>query len=243
MSATPAVEVLRYHPRRRETRDVSHRFRRGPRRWTHKPLLVLAIALATLLIFVLRAEPPRSHARVPAALPSPRAAAPAAVPAPALPAVEPGPIFQVQVGSFVDAGNAARMAELLRAEGRAVETLTVEARRVRYRVLATVEDGGDAEALLARLRDLGLSPRIANGAVAVTGFLSTPEADDVAGRLEDEGIAVRVEEENRVVSYHVVRIGPYPTAEAAEQGRAELAARGQEGLVVRVQQGDGSIDP
>jgi cell division protein FtsN len=187
---------------------------------------------------VLRAEPPRSHARVPVVAP-----APAAAPALPLPSVEPTPAFQIQVGSFVEAGNAARMAEQLRAEGRAVETLTVHVRRVRYRILAPIEDGADGAALLARLRELGLSPRIASGAVAVTGFLSTPEADDIAGRLEDEGIVVRVEEENRAVSYHVVRVGGYPTAEAAERGRAELVGRGLEGFVVRLQQGDGSIDP
>jgi cell division protein FtsN len=40
-----------------------------------------------------------------------------------------------------------------------------------------------------------------------------------------------------------VRVGAYPTAEAADRGRVELAARGLDGLVVRVQPDDGAIDP
>jgi cell division protein FtsN len=160
-----------------------------------------------------------------------------------MPAVEPAPAFRIQVGSFLEPRNAARLAEQLRGEGLAVESLIVNARRVRYRVLVPLEDGQDADALVARLRDLGFSPRKTDGAVAVTGFVPTPDADDAAGRLEDEGIAVRVEEENRAVAYHVVRVGAYETAEAAERGRDELAARGLSGLVVRVQPEDGSIDP
>jgi hypothetical protein len=110
-------------------------------------------------------------------------------------------------------------------------------------VLAPLAHGEDAGALAARLRDLGFSPQITHGAFAVAEPLPTPAADDAAGRLEDEGIAVRVEEVDLVVSYHVVRVGAYPTAEAAEKGRDALAARGLPGLVVRVQPEDGSIDP
>jgi cell division protein FtsN len=234
-----AAEDLGYRARRREARDVSHRFRRGPRLWTRRPFLVLVLAVAALLVFALRSEPPRSHPRVWAAIPPTRVVPPA----PAMPAVEPAPAFRIQVGSFLEPRNAARLAEQLRGEGLAVESLIVDARRVRYRVLVPLEDGQDADALVARLRDLGFSPRKTDGAVAVTGFVPTPDADDAAGRLEDEGIAVRVEEENRAVAYHVVRVGAYETAEAAERGRDELAARGLSGLVVRVQPEDGSIDP
>jgi cell division protein FtsN len=242
------ADDLEYRPRRRERRDVSHRFRRGPRLWTRKPFLVLVIAVAGLLVFALRSEPPRSHPRVRTAAPhtpapAPALATPAAEAAPAAPAVEAAPAFRIQVASFLEARNAARMAEELRAEGLSVETRIIEGRRVRYRVLAPSGDGEDVEELLARLRDLGFSPRVTSDAVAVTGFVSTPDADDAAGRLEDEGIAVRVEEEDRAVSFHVVRVGAYPTAEAADRGRVELAARGLDGLVVRVQPDDGAIDP
>lgn len=248
MSQAAAVaDALGSRPRRREARDVSHRFRRGPRRWTRAPFLVLVVAVATFLVFALRSEPPRSHPSVRVAAIPPAEAIPlaeAVPPSPApTPAVEAAPAFQVQVGSFLEPRNAARLVEQLRGEGLPVESLIVEGRRGRYRVIAPLEDGADANGLVARLRDLGFAPRIAAGAVAVTGFVPTSEADDAAGRLEDEGIAVRVEEERRAVSYHVVRVGAYPTAEAAERGRDELAGRGLLGLVVRVQPEDGALDP
>lgn len=234
-----AADDLGYRPRRREARDVSHRFRRGPRLWTRTPFLALVVAVAALLVFVLRSEPPRSHPRVWAAIPP----TPAVQPTPAIPAVEPAPTFQIQVGSFLEPRNAARLVEQLRGEGLAVESLIVDVRRVRYRVLSPLADGQDADALVVRLRDLGFSARMADGAVAVTEFLPTADADDAAGRLEDEGIAVRVEKESRAVPYHVVRVGAYETAEAAERGRDELAARGLSGLVIRVQPEDAPIDP
>jgi cell division septation protein DedD len=232
--AASTADALEYRARRRETRDVSHRFRRGPRVWTRAPVLALAVAVVALLVFAFRSDPPRSQPRFAAAIPQAPAPAPLAAPvtAPA-PAVASGPAFRIQVASF----------QQLRGEGLAVESLVVETRRVRYRVLAPIEDAGDTEPLLARLRELGFSPRLASDVVAVTEFVPTPVADDAAGRLEEEGIAVRVEEENQAVSYHVVRVGAYPTAEAAERGRDELAARGLPGLVVRVQPEDGSIDP
>jgi cell division protein FtsN len=237
--AAAIADQLGGRPRRREARDVSHRFRRGPRVWTRAPFLLLVLAVAGLLVFALRSVPPRSHPRVPVTASPP---VPAIPPSPA-PAIEPVPAFQVQVGSFLEPRNAARLAEQLRTEGLAVESLIVEGRRGRYRVSAPLEDVTDADGLVARLRDLGFSPQVAPGAVAVTGFVPTSEADDAASRLEDAGIAVRVEEERRAVSYHVVRVGAYATAEAAERGRDALATRGRQGLVVRVQPEDGPTDP
>jgi cell division protein FtsN len=239
--AAAIADDLGSRPRRREARDVSHRFRRGPRVWTRAPLLVLLVAVPGLLVFALRSEPPRSQPRAPVTTLPP---APPVSPAPATtPAAGPAATFQVQVGSFLEPRNAARLVGQLRAEGLLVESLIAEGRHGRYRVIALREDGADADELVARLRDLGFSSKPASGAVAVTGFVPTSEADDAAGRLEDAGIAVRVEEERGAVSYHVVRVGAYPTAEAAERGRDELAARGLPGLVVRVQPEDGSIDP
>jgi cell division septation protein DedD len=242
--AASAADALEYRARRRETRDVSHRFRRGPRVWTRAPVLALAVAVVALLVFAFRSDPPRSQPRFAAAIPQAPAPAPLAAPvtAPA-PAVASGPAFRIQVASFLEPRNAARMVQQLRGEGLAVESLVVETRRVRYRVLAPIEDAGDTEPLLARLRELGFSPRLASDVVAVTEFVPTPVADDAAGRLEEEGIAVRVEEENQAVSYHVVRVGAYPTAEAAERGRDELAARGLKGHVVQVQPEADPIDP
>jgi cell division protein FtsN len=242
--AASAAADVGYRARRREPRDVSHRFRRGPRVWTRTPVLVLVVAVAALLVFALRPEPPRGQPRIPAAIAQAPAPAPLAAPVPApAPALEPGTAFRIQVASFLEPRNATRMVQQLRGEGLTVESLVVEARRVRYRVLTPIEDGGDSETLLARLRELGFSPRLASGAVAVTEFVPTPVADDAAGRLEEEGIAVRVEEENQAVSYHVVRVGAYPTAEAAERGRDELAARGLKGHVVQVQPEADPIDP
>jgi cell division protein FtsN len=209
--------------------------------WTRAPILLVIAAVAGTLVFALRSEPPRGHPRVSVAATPP---VPAIRPSPApAPAVEPAPTFHVQVGSFLEPRNAARLVEQLRAEGLAVESLIVEGRRGRYRVSAPLEDGTDADGLVARLRDLGFSPQVAAGAVAVTAFVPTSEADDAAGRLEDAGIAVRVEEERRAVSYHVVRVGAYATADAAERGRDALATRGLPGIVVRVHPEDGPTEP
>jgi cell division protein FtsN len=156
---------------------------------------------------------------------------------------EPGPVasdpaasglvFRVQLGSFLDVRNALRMVERLRGEGLPANVRTAEGQQMRYRVLVTPGTSESEKELLARLSALGIAATAVNGQIAVTGFVPTDDADAIASRLEDEAIAVRVEREQRALSYHAVRVGAYRAAQDAERARAELAARGLEGVVVR----------
>jgi cell division protein FtsN len=228
---------LGHRTRRPQPRNVSHRFRRQGHFWTRRGFrLLLAINVAVLLALALRsvigprndvAHRPRPHAV------SAIAHVVAAPPVLSVPPVGPAPVFRVQVASFLDHRNAARMIEQLRGEGLPAETRLVEGHQVRYRVLATPGEGESDEELLARLSVLGFSAEVVNGGIAVMGFVPAEDADETASRLEDEGISVRAQDESRTVSYHVVRVGAYRTAEAAERARVALAARGLAGLVVR----------
>jgi cell division protein FtsN len=145
----------------------------------------------------------------------------------------PGVVFRVQVGSFLELRNALRLLERLRGEQLPADIQTAQAQQTRYRVLAIPGAGETSEALLARLSALGLSAAAVNAQIAVTGFVPTEDADAIASRLEDEAIAVRVEREQRAVTYHAVRVGTYRAAQEAERARVQLAARGLEGVVVR----------
>jgi cell division protein FtsN len=239
---------LGHRTRNRQARDISHRFRRQPAGMGAR--LFLAIGVAALLALALRpvVGPRRDLARGahPEAAPPPTrpvvgappilADAPVLADAPILtnPPAGSGPVFRVQVASFLDPRNALRMVERLRGEGLPAETRVARGHQARYRVLVTPGTGETDEELIARLRVLGVSAAVANGEIAVTGSVSTEDADAIASRLEDEAIAVRVEREQRAVSYHAVRVGTYRAPQDAERARVELAARGLEGLVVQV---------
>jgi cell division protein FtsN len=56
---------------------------------------------------------------------------------------------------------------------------------------------------------------------------------EVSRRLRGQGIRIRLERQASASAFRVVRIGGYETAEEAERVRAELAARGYDGIVVR----------
>jgi cell division protein FtsN len=244
---------LGHRARSRQARDVSHRFRRQPAgkgTW-----LFLAIGVAVLLAVALRPmvgprrdlargahpetapAPTRQLIETPPILADPPAILADPEPIPAEPPVASGLVFRIQVASFLDPRNALRMVERLRGEGLPAETRVAEGHQVRYRVLVTPGAGETTEALLARLGALGVSATAVNGQIAVTGFVPTEDADAIASRLEDEGIVVRVEGEQRAVSYHAVRVGAYRAAPDAERARIELAARGLAGLVVRESDG------
>jgi cell division septation protein DedD len=245
-----ADDSLGHRTRRPQMRDVSHRFRRQGHIWMRRWFrLALGISVVVLLALTLRPmvveRRPSDLARRPGPAEAP-AVTPqaAAIASPVLAAgpVAPDPVLRVQLASFLDPRNAARMVEGLRDAGLQAETRVVESRHVRYRILATPGKGENDEQLLARLQVLGFSPEVTDGAVAVTGFVSTEDADETASRLEDDGIGVRVEQESRAVWYHAVRVGAYRTSEAAKRAQVELAALGLVGIVVRVQDTE-AIEP
>jgi len=230
--------------RRRHTRNFSHRFRRqghiGRRPGVR---LVLGISVAVVLALALRStliawrhNDPAPHHGSETVPPATSQVIGMASPVTAARPTVPATVFRVQLASFLDPRNAARMIVGLRDAGLPVETRVIEGQHVRYRVLATLENGENAEALLSRLRRLGFPGEVTNGTAAVTAFVSIEDADEIAGRLEDHGIAVHVERKSRAVSYHVVRVGAYRTSEAAEGAKAELAERGLDGIVGREQE-------
>ena len=227
-----AAEDLGYRPRRREARDVSHRFRRGPRLWTRVPFLVLVVAVAALLVFALRSEPPRSHPRVWAAIPptpavcagtrDPRGRARARLPDPG--GVVPRAAERGPPGRAAPGRGPGRRVPDRRRTSRALPGALPARRTARMRTLSSPACGTSASP-----RGWRTEPSPSRGSCRPR----TPTTRRAGWKTK--GIAVRVEEENRAVAYHVVRVGAYETAEAAERGRDELAARGLSGLVVRVQ--------
>jgi cell division protein FtsN len=137
------------------------------------------------------------------------------------------------VGAFLDHRNADRLVERLRNQGFEVVDRVVEQGRVLHRVLAPLGEGEPYDALLARLRTLGFTPELTGDAVAVTAPVPLHEAVDASRRLSAAGITVRLEKAIGAATFRVVRVGRYGTAAEAERARADLAARGIEGFVVR----------
>ena len=187
-------------------------------------------------------------------------ATPAPVPAPAVPAVASPPpaatpgatrtarkpsvpsptappaVYRIQIGAFLDHGNADRLVERLRTEGFGAATSVFEQSRMLYRVFAVRPEGGAAETgeqFLERLRGLGFAVETSEEGSAVTGLVPLPVAVEASRRLREEGIAVRLKQEAGSATFRVVRVGSYATMVEAEQALAALAARGQEGVVVR----------
>ncbi|MBI2466312.1 MAG: SPOR domain-containing protein, partial [Candidatus Rokubacteria bacterium] len=105
--------------------------------------------------------------------------------------------------------------------------------RVLYRVLALPGDGEGYGGLIQRLQGLGLAPELTNEGAAVTGLVPLRSAVETARGLREQGVRTRLEREGGAAAFRVVRVGGYATAAEAEQVRAELAARGLEGFVVR----------
>ena len=141
--------------------------------------------------------------------------------------------FRLQVGAFLDHRNADRLVERLRSQGFEVADRVVEQGRVLHRVLASPGEGEPHDVLLERLRTLGFTPELIGDAVAVTAPVPLHEAVDASRRLRAAGITVRLEKAIGAATFRVVRVGRYGTAEEAERARADLAARGIEGFVVR----------
>jgi cell division septation protein DedD len=155
-------------------------------------------------------------------------------------AAPPGALFRVQLGAFLERRNAERLVARLEEAGLGGETVVREEDRPRFRVVvppaasAELHDEAldDAE-LAGRLRGLGLEPAPVAEGHAVTGAMPLRSATDVAHRLRDEGLPVRVLPVPEASTLRVVRVGAYGSHAEAEQARAVLAGRGFEGAVVR----------
>jgi cell division protein FtsN len=199
-------------------------------------------AVATPVVPVAPGAPATGRANGGAPAPEPTSPPPAAAAAPARPvAAKPEPaapgggstVYRIQVGAFLDHRNADRLIERLRNEGVEVVNTIVEESRTLYRVLATPPDGEAYPALVQRLQGLGFTPEPADNGLAVTRPLPLRSAVDLSRRLREQGITVRLDRQASSAAFRVVRVGAYPTAEEAERARAEMAARGYEGVVVR----------
>jgi cell division protein FtsN len=143
------------------------------------------------------------------------------------------PVFRIQLGAFLDHRNADRLTERLRGEGVEVVNSVIEESRTMYRVLAVPAEGDGYEALVQRLRELGFTPELTDDAAVVTQPIPMAAAVEASRRLRDQGIRVRLEKRPSSAAFRVVRAGAYASAEEADRARAELAARGYEGFVIR----------
>jgi cell division protein FtsN len=170
----------------------------------------------------------------PAAKPTP-VSTPAAEPGPEKPAaVSTGPaVYRIQLGAFLDHRNADRLIERLRGEGLDAGNSLVDESQTLYRVLVTPSEGEGYPALVQRLRGLGFTPELTDQGAIVSGPVSLRTAVETSRRLRDQGIRVRLDRQVSSGKFRVVRVGAYATAAEAERARAELGARGYEGIVVR----------
>jgi cell division protein FtsN len=100
-------------------------------------------------------------------------------------------------------------------------------------VVATPREEESYDALLRRLTELGFTPELSGDAVFVTAPIPLHEAVDASRRVRDAGVQVRLEKTVGAAAFRVVRVGRFATAEEAERARADLAARGIDGFVVR----------
>jgi cell division protein FtsN len=146
----------------------------------------------------------------------------------------PPVVYWVQVGAFLDHGNAERLVERLRGEGLPVGTTTFEQSRVVYRVLLTDDTGAaPAPELLERARGAGLTIEATPDGPAASGLVSLRRAVEISRALRQQGVPVRLKQNASSATYRVVRVGSYRTSAEAEATLATLTARGVEGLVVQ----------
>ena len=239
--------------------DVSHRIKRRPSiftaRWFQAAFTLGVIVIVGLLVGpsiagwlrgdgrapsrVTRSAPPAANGvaeTAPATRPAAKATeAQAPDPAPEKPAAgSTGPgVYRIQLGAFLDHRNADRLIERLRGEGLDAGNSLVDESQTLYRVLATPGDGEGYPALVQRLRGFGFAPELTDPGAIVSGPVSLRTAVETSRRLRDQGIRVRLERQVSSGKFRVVRVGAYSTVAEAERARAELVARGYEGIVVR----------
>jgi cell division septation protein DedD len=177
-------------------------------------------------------SPHAARAGEPAA-PKPGASSrPAATPATA------GGEYWVQVGLFANGDNAERLAKELREERFAVEVAQTARGGAagpvnRHEV---VVNGASVETVTAALKGTGTAEVVA-GAVVIRPALDLKDAVTLSRRLAGEGLEVRIRRVGAAPAggntVYLVRVGGYPTRDAAAAGKRELAAKGVGGFVTQ----------
>jgi cell division septation protein DedD len=167
------------------------------------------------------------------ATPKPGASSrPAATPATA------GGEYWVQVGLFANGDNAERLAKELREERFAVEVAQTARGGAagpvnRHEV---VVNGASVETVTAALKGTGTAEVVA-GAVVIRPALDLKDAVTLSRRLAGEGLEVRIRRVGAAPAggntVYLVRVGGYPTRDAAAAGKRELAAKGVGGFVTQ----------
>ncbi|HZJ71436.1 MAG TPA: SPOR domain-containing protein [Planctomycetota bacterium] len=140
--------------------------------------------------------------------------------------------YWVQVGLFANGDNAARLAKELRDERFTVEIAPPPANQHEV-----VVNGATVEAVTAALKGSGTA-EASGDVVVVRPALELKDAVALSRRLAGDGLEVRI---RRVAAapasggttVYIVRVGGYPTREAAAAGRRELAAKGVGGFVTQ----------
>jgi cell division septation protein DedD len=177
----------------------------------------------------------------PATKPSPlaaRATEPGASSRPAPAATTAGGEYWVQVGLFANGDNAERLAKDLREERFAVEVAQTTRGGAagpanRHEV---VVNGASVETVTAALKGTGTAEAVA-GAVVIRPAMDLKDAVTLSRRLADEGLEVRIRRVGAAPAggdtVFLVRVGGYPTRNAAAAGKRELAAKGVGGFVTQ----------
>ena len=172
-----------------------------------------------------------------------RAAEPTAPPKSATPpraagATTPGGDYWVQVGLFASSDNAERLAKELRAERFAVEVAQMTRGGAAPAVSRheVIVDGATVEAVNAALKGTGTAEAAAGG-VVVRPAMDLKDAVTLSRRLAADGLQVRIrrvgEASGAGSTVYLVRVGGYPTRDAAAAGKRELAAKGVGGFVTQ----------
>ena len=149
--------------------------------------------------------------------------------------------YWVQVGVFASGDNAERLAKELRAERFSVEVAQTSkggsSPTPAGNQHEVVVSGATVDAVTTALKGSGTA-EAAGDLVVVRPALELKDAVALSRRLTGEGLEVRI---RRVAAaptsggatlYHV-RVGGYPTREAAAAGKRELAAKGVGGFVTQ----------
>ena len=149
------------------------------------------------------------------------------------PRVAPGD-YWVQVGAFRDGRNAERVAAPLREAKLPVRVERVTRGAVgasRHEVLVT---GATVEAVTEALRGAGTA-RAVPGGVVVQPPLDLKDAVALSRRLASEGLSVRIRQVRAAEgsTFHIVRVGPFPSRSGAEAARKDIVATGIGGFVAQ----------
>jgi cell division septation protein DedD len=183
-----------------------------------------------------KAAAPQNAAVAKASTGAPRASATPVKPA-ATPTAAAGGDYWIQVGLFASSDNAERLAKELREERFSVEIAQTmrgvsSAPANQHEVLVT---GSTVEAVTAALKGTGNAEATEAG-VVVRPAMDLKDAVTLSRRLAGEGLQVRI---RRVTTsgaggtLYLVRVGGYPTREAATAGKRELAAKGVTGFLTQ----------